>query len=112
MSKKKLLEKAKELNIPRRNCTNTEQKHKKAIKDTIIKYKEIIFGVDSPICLAWLNELWKQHLIDEKVYDKQLIDDALWKLAWNRLQEKNCSRWWHTDRQENRWSARSWSWLY
>ena len=48
MRKKKLLEKAKKLNIPHQNCMKMEQELKKAIKGTIIKYEGIIFGVDSP----------------------------------------------------------------
>ena len=77
----RLLEKAKELNIPRRNCMKTKQELEKTIKDTIVKYKEIIFGVDSPICIKCLDKLWKQQVIDEKVYDQKLMDDAVRKLA-------------------------------
>ena len=58
MSKTTLLEKAKELNIPRGNCMKTKQWLEKAIKDTIIKYKEII-GLDSPACIKYLDELRK-----------------------------------------------------
>ena len=45
----------------------TKQELQKAIKDTIIKYKEIIFGADSPICIKCLDKLWKEQVIDEKV---------------------------------------------
>ena len=45
------------LNIPRRNCMKTRKELEKAIKDTITKYKEIIFGVDSSVCMERLNEL-------------------------------------------------------
>ena len=48
MEKAAMLEKAKELNIPRQNCMKSEEELEKAIKDTVIKYKEIIFGKDSP----------------------------------------------------------------
>lgn len=51
MSSKALLEKAMELNIPRRKCMNTKQELEKAIKNSIIKYNKIIFGVDSTICM-------------------------------------------------------------
>ena len=51
MSKIALLEKAKELNIPCRNCIKTKQEFERAFKDTNIKFKEIIFGVDSPTCV-------------------------------------------------------------
>ena len=40
----------------------------KAIKDTITKYKEIIFGPDSPVCLTCLDKHRKQQFIDKKVY--------------------------------------------
>ena len=41
----------------------------------IIKYKEIIFGADSPICIKCLDEPRKQHVIDKKMYDQKLIND-------------------------------------
>ena len=47
MNKTSLLEFAKKLNMPRRNCIKTKEKLKEAIKDTIIEYKKIIFGSDS-----------------------------------------------------------------
>ena len=37
----------------------TKQEFEKAIKDTMIKYNEIIFGTDGPICIKCLDELWK-----------------------------------------------------
>ena len=49
MSKMILLEKANELNIPHQNFMKTKQKLEKAIKDTTINCKEIIFDVGSPI---------------------------------------------------------------
>ena len=65
----------------------TKQKLAKAIKDTIIKYKEIILREDSPICIKCLDEFRKQQVIDEKVYDQMLIDDAIRKLTWDELQK-------------------------
>ena len=82
-----LLEKAKELDKHRRNCMKTKQELEKVIKDTVIKYKEIIFGADSPICMKCLDELQKQQLIDERVYDQKLMTDTVRKLAWKQLQE-------------------------
>ena len=35
-----------------------------AIKGTITRYKKIIFGPDALASLAWLDELWKQQVID------------------------------------------------
>ena len=48
MSKTSLLELAKKLNIPRRNCIKTKEELEEAIKDTIKVYKDIIFGSDTP----------------------------------------------------------------
>ena len=87
MNKTSLLEHARKLNITRRNCMKTKEELEKAIKDTITKYKEIIFGPDSPICIKCLNELRNQQVINKKVYDKKLMDDAVRKLAWDELQK-------------------------
>ena len=59
MNKTSLLELAKKLNIPRRNCMKTKEELEKAIKDTIAGYKEIIFGADSPVYMVCLDELQK-----------------------------------------------------
>ena len=64
---------------------NTKQGLEKAIRDTIIKYKEIIGG-GSPVCIKCLDEIQKQQLIDEKLYDQKLIGDTVRKLPWNELQ--------------------------
>ena len=48
----KLLEEAKKSNVPCRNLMTKE-----AIKDTIIKFIETIFDVNSSICIECLNEL-------------------------------------------------------
>ena len=45
----------------------TKEKLEKCIKDTIIEYREIIFGADTPICMTCLDELRKQQVIDKKV---------------------------------------------
>ena len=87
MNKMLLLELAKKLNVPRRNCMKTKEEPEEAIKDTIIEYKEIIFGSDTPACMACLYELWKQQIIDQKVYDQRLIDDTIRRLAWEGLQK-------------------------
>ena len=87
MNKTSLLELAKKLNIPRRNCMKTNEELEEAIKDTIKVYKEIIFGLDTPVCMACLNELRKQQTIDQHVYDQRLMDDTIRKLAQERLQK-------------------------
>ena len=82
-----LLELAKNLNIPLRNCMKRKEELEEAIRDTITKYKEIIFGPNIPVCMACLNELRNQQVIDKKVYDQKLMDDTLRKLAWDELQK-------------------------
>ena len=73
MNKTLLLEKAKELNIPCRNCIKTKEELEKATKGTITNYKEIIFGPDIPVCMMCLDELRKQQVINEKVHDQKLV---------------------------------------
>ena len=57
MNNTSLLELAKRLNVPRRNCMKTREKLEDAIKDTINQYKEIIFGSDIPKCTTYLDKL-------------------------------------------------------
>ena len=87
MNKTSLLELAKRLNIPRWNCMETKEELGKLFKDTITKYKEIIFDPDTPVCTVCLDKLRKQQVIGKKVYDQSLIDDKLRKLSWDRLQK-------------------------
>ena len=56
-------------------------------KDTITGYKEIIFGSDTHACMAFLAELRKQQVIDQKIYNQKLIDNAMRKLTWEGLQK-------------------------
>ena len=86
MNKTSLLELAKKLNIPHRNSMETKEELEEALKDTITRYKEIIFGSDTPTRVACLDELRKQQIIDQKVYDQKLMEDTMGKLAWERLQ--------------------------
>ena len=87
MNKWLLLELAKKLNIPRRNCMKTKEELEEAIKDTIKRYKEIILYSDTPACVACLDELRKQQIIDQKVYDQKLMEDTMRKLAWEGLKK-------------------------
>ena len=64
-----LLELTKKLNIPLRNCMKTKEELEEAIKDTITGYKEIIFGPGIPVCMACLDKLRREQVIDQKVYD-------------------------------------------
>ena len=82
-----LLELAKKLNIPRRNCMKTKEELEEAIKDTITGYKKIIFGSDTPAWMACLDKLRKQQVVDQKIYDQKLMEDTMRKLAWEGLQE-------------------------
>ena len=66
MNKTSLLELAKKLNTPCRNCMKTKEELEEAMKDIITGYKEIIFGSDTPACMACLDELRKQQIIDQK----------------------------------------------
>ena len=52
-------------------------------------YKEIIFGSDTPACMACLDEIRKQQAIDQYVSNQKLIEDMMRKLAWKRLQTYN-----------------------
>ena len=87
MKKTSQLELAKKLNIPRRNCMKTKEELEEAIKDTITRYKEIIFGSDTPISMACLDELSKQQVLDKKIYDQKVMKDTMRKLAWEDLQK-------------------------
>ena len=75
----KLLEKAKELNIPRRNLMKKEELVQ-AIKDTTLKYKELIFRSDV-VCRDCLNELRKQQKIDEKRHSEMLLKQTIRDLS-------------------------------
>ena len=82
-----LLELVKKLNIPHRNCMKTKEELEEAIKGTITGYKEIIFGSDTPTCMACQDELRKQQVIDQKIYDQRLMEDTVRKLAWDGFQK-------------------------
>ena len=64
----------------------TKEELEETIKDTITMYKGIIFGSDTPTCMACLDELRKQQAIDQYVYDQKLMEDIVRKLAWEGLQ--------------------------
>ena len=82
-----LSELAKKLNILHRNCMKTKEELEKTIKGTITMYKEIIFSSDTPTCMACLDELPYQQVIDQHMYDQKLMEDTMRKLAWERLQK-------------------------
>ena len=87
MNKTSLLELAKKLNILRRNCMKTKEELEEAIKGTMTMYKEIVFGSDTPACMACLYDLQKQQVIDQKIYDQKLMEDTVRKLAWDGPQK-------------------------
>ena len=37
--------------------------------------------------MAYLDELQKQQIIDQKIYDQKLMEDTMRKLAWEGLQK-------------------------
>ena len=49
-------------------------------------YKDIIFGSDSPTCMACLEELRRQQVIDQKIYDQKLMENTMRKVTWGGLQ--------------------------
>ena len=57
MNKTSLLELAKKLNIPHQNCMKTKGELEEAIKGTIQGFKEIIFGLDTPVFMTCMDEL-------------------------------------------------------
>ena len=81
MNKTLLLELAKKLNIPGRNYMKTKEELEEAIKDIITGNKRIIFGPGIPVCMACLDELLRQHVIDQKKYDQKLMGDTTRKLV-------------------------------
>ena len=73
--------KAEELNVPRQNCMKTKKELEKTIKETIIKYKEIIFGVKNPICLKYFDELQKKQVLGESFRIQKDLLEALSRKA-------------------------------
>ena len=65
----------------------TKKELEEAIKDTIKVYKEIIFGSGTPLYMECLNEIRKQQIVDQHVYDQKLMDDMIRKLAWKGIQK-------------------------
>ena len=112
MSKTSLLELAKKLNLQRWNCMKTKEELEEAIKETVTMYKEIIFSSDTPSCMACLDELQRQQIIDQYVYDDQkLMEDTLRKLAWEGLQKNIVMDGDTMIYKKSRWGVESWSWF-
>ena len=65
----------------------TKEELKEAIKDTITRWKKIIFGSDTLACMVCLDELRKQQIIYQKIYNQKLMEDAMRKLAWEGIQK-------------------------
>lgn len=72
-----LSKEAKELNIPHKNCLKTNQDLEKAIIETQLKCKYIIFGNDIRICEGCLNELREQEKIAKGMYQERLMEDQI-----------------------------------
>ena len=58
----------------------TKEEVEEVIKDRLTEYKEIVFGSVTHACMTCLAELWKQQVMDQKVYDQKLIEDTMRKL--------------------------------
>ena len=82
-----MLEFAKKLKTPRRNCMKTKEELEEVIKDAIKKFWEIVFGSDTPSCMLCLEQLRKQQIIDQKIYDQKLMEYTMRKLPWEGLQK-------------------------
>ena len=52
-----------------------------------ILWWETIFGSDTAACIACLDKLWKQQIIDQHVYDQNLMQETMRKLTWEGLQQ-------------------------
>ena len=87
MNNTSLLELAKKLNIPRRNCMKTKEELEEAIKEITTRYKNIFYVSDIHVCMACLDELRKHQVIDQYVYDQRLMEDTMRKLALEGLQK-------------------------
>ena len=42
---------------------------------------------DTPVCMGFLDEIRRQQVIDQKIYDQRLMDDTVRQLAWDELQK-------------------------
>ena len=87
MRKASPLEHANKSNISRQNCMKTKEKLEEAIKDIISVYEDIVFGSDTPACMACIDELQRQQIIDQHVYGQKLMEDTIRKLAWEGPQK-------------------------
>ena len=67
----------------------TRTELEEATKDTITRYKEINFGSDTPACMACLDELRKQQVIDQNIYDGRWGE----KNRMGRTSKKYCDGW-------------------
>ena len=60
----------------------TKEELEEAIKDTNTRYEEIIFSSNTPTCMAFVDELRRQQVIDQKVYDRKSMEDTMRKPVW------------------------------
>lgn len=91
ISLSRLLQEANEQSIPRQKHIKKKQELEKVIVETQGKYKDTIFGNDTPICKESLNELKKRKIDDERLHSQKLTENTERKLA---------SGWWHDDTQK------------
>ena len=63
----------------------TKQKLEKVLVETECKYRNIIFGNDTPTCKECLNKLKRQYIIAERVYNQMLMENTIRKLLWDSI---------------------------
>ena len=49
--------------------------------------RRLFIGPCTPVSMTCLDELRRQQVINEKVYDQNLMDDPVRKLAWEGVQK-------------------------
>ena len=106
MNKTLLLELAKKLNIPHRNCMKTNVELEEAIKDTITRYKEIIFGSDTPP--AWRVSM---NFESSRSLIKKYMIKNWWRIRWVTSHGRDFKKilWWIVTRWSIRGQARCWA---
>ena len=105
MNKTSLLELAKKLNIPRRNCMKTKEELEEVIKDTITVTKRLFLGqIPPPVWYVWMNFENSRSLI------KKCMIKSWWKIRWGNSHGRDFKEilWWMVTRWSIRGQVRCW----
>ena len=105
MNKTSLLELAKKLNIPRRNCMKTKEELEEVIKDTITVTKRLFLGqIPPPVWYVWMNFENSRSLI------KKCMIKSWWKIRWGNSHGRDFKEisWWMVIRWLVREQVRCW----